>query len=47
MSKENPSPRSVTLTFTSVNVGSVLSTLVSGSITQVVPSFLFKQCQVI
>ena len=42
MSKENPSPRSVIVAFTSANVGSALSAIISGSIAQVVPSFFLQ-----
>ena len=44
MSQETASPRRVTVSFTSVNVGSVLSVLISGSIAGAVPSFFVQAC---
>lgn len=42
MSKDQPSPRRVTLSFTSAGVGSQLSAIVTGSQPQVVPSFFIQ-----
>jgi len=42
VSKDFPSPRRVTVSFTSVGVGSVLSAIVSGSIANAVPSFFVQ-----
>ncbi len=44
MSQDNPSPRSVTVGFTSVGVGSLLSAIISASIAGVVPSFFIQAC---
>lgn len=42
MSKDQPSPRSITISFTSAGVGSALSALVAASIAQVCPSFFLQ-----
>lgn len=44
MSQDNPSPRQVTVSFTSAGVGSLLSAVISGSIAGVVPSFFVQAC---
>lgn len=42
MSKDVPSPRQITINFTSAGVGSALSVVVSGSIATVAPSFFIQ-----
>ena len=44
MSQEFPSPRSVTVSFTSAGVGSLLSVVITPSISGAVPSFFIQAC---